>query len=98
MTLLQKEFFSAGTVRMNGKNLPKSDQLQSDVFFIPDGWSLYNKPVHMLSNFLAAHHVQKVKRQMENSSEEAEVKCPFVIQEYNKHIRDVELMDHKKVC
>ena len=107
--LLNHKIGSAGTVRLNRKNLPKSEQLPNDqsmnkgdmvsfesnaVYFTK--W-MDNKSVHMLSNILATLPVQDVQRKKKKSSGKDVVKCPFVVQQYNKHMGGVDLMDQKKV-
>ena len=50
----------------------------------------------MLSNFLAHLPEQVVQRKKKKSSGKNVVKCPFVLQQCNKHMGDVDLVDQKK--
>ena len=107
--LYGKKIFSAGTVRINRKNVPKKELIPTDkemgrgdavsfesnhVFFTK--W-LDNKAVHMVSNFLAVEPVHEVKRRIQGSSEKKNISCPVVIQKYNEHMGGVDIMDQKKV-
>ena len=98
LSLLQQGILSAGTVRKNRKNLPKSELLPCDkdmnkgdmVCFESNGiyftkW-MDNKPVYMLSNFLATHPVQEVQRKKKGTFDKDAVRCPFVVQQYNKNM------------
>ena len=106
--LLKRGILSAGTVRLNRKNLPRNDLPEdkamnkgdmvcfesNEIYFTK--W-MDCKAVHMLSNFLATQPVQDVHRKKKGSSAKQSIKCPYVIQQYNQHMGGVDLMDQKKV-
>ena len=108
-TLLQQGIYSCGTVRPNKKKLPKSDKVLSkeemskgDMICLASKRIYYtkwmdNKPVHLLSNFIAAHPVNKVERNMKGSSSKVTTKTPHVVKKYNEFMGGVDLMDQKKV-
>ena len=96
--LLKRGIWSEGTVRLNRKNLPKSELLPNGksmnkedmvsfesnaVYFTK--W-MDNKSVHMLSNFLATLPAQDLQRKKKKCSGKDVVKCPFVVKQYNKHM------------
>ena len=103
--LFHKKSFSAGTVRINRKNVPKKGLIPADkdmergdaiclksnhVFFTK--W-LDNWPVHMISNFLAVDPKHKVKRRFHGSREKITISRPIVIQKYNEYMGGVDIMD-----
>ena len=106
--LLQKDIFSAGTVRANRKHLPKAPQVKPDKAmergevqaFEAEGirfvkW-MDNKAVLMLSNFISVHPLKEVKRRKKGTSTSEMVSCPAVIEQYNNHMGGVDIMDQKK--
>ena len=107
--LLQNGIFSAGTVRINRKNLPDKAKLpedkamkrgemvclsSNDVYFTK--W-MDNRPVHMVSNFLGTHPVDQVHRKSKGNERKVAVDCPAVVRQYNKFMGGVDVMDQKKV-
>ena len=106
--LLQKNIFSAGTVRANRKHLSKAPQVKPDKAmerrevqsFEAEGirfvkW-MDNKAVLMLSNFISVHPLKEVKRRKKGTSSSEIVSCPAVIEQSNNHMGGVDIMDQKK--
>ena len=58
---------------------------------------LDNRPVHMISNFLAVDPKHEMKRRFRGSREKITISCPIVIQKYNEYMGGVDIMDQKKV-
>ena len=106
--LLEKDIFCTGTVTPSRKLLPKKDvpsdkdMKRGDVrSFEASGincvkW-MDSKPVHMLSNFLAADPKHEIKRRKKRSEEQEKVICPNVANQYYNFMGGVDLIDQKKV-
>ena len=107
--LLRNGIYSAGTVRINRKNLPDKEKIpedkkmdrgqmvcfsSNDIYFTK--W-MDNKGVHMLSNFLGTHPIEQLQQKSKGKKEKFAVQCPSVIHKYNKLMGGVDLMDQKKV-
>ena len=106
--LLQRKIFSAGTVRVNHKNLPKANvpsdksMKRGDVACFTSNGIFYvkwmdNKAVYMAPNYLSAFPTFDVKRRKKGSSQKDTFKSPAVVKQYNKYISKVDIMDQKKV-
>lgn len=52
-----------------------------------------NKPVTLISSFVGAEPVQKIKRYSKEEKRKVEVDCPQLVKEYNKHMGGVDLAD-----
>ena len=68
---------------------------KSLVFLGLNKW-MDSKAVHMLSKFSALHPVKQVKRRIKGYKNKDAVKCPLVIQQHNKYMGEVDIMDQKK--
>ena len=109
LNLSQRGLFSAGTVRINRKGLPKQDKVSTDKQMKKGDMVCYeskgiyytkwmdSKGVHMLSYFLQAYPVQKISRKVKGSQTKQAVKCHNVVHQYNQGMGGVDIMDQKKV-
>ena len=69
---------------------------KSLVFLGLNKW-MDSKAVHMLSKFSATHPVKQVKRRIKGYKNKDAVKFPLVIQQHNKYMGEVDIMDQKKI-
>ena len=106
--LLKRKVYSAGTVRVNRKNMPKEgvpvdkEMERGDVACFRSGEINFvkwkdNKGVLMLSNFLSSQPFHEVKRKKKGSSNKEAARCPAVVKMYNDYMGGVGIMDQKKV-
>ncbi|XP_046688364.1 piggyBac transposable element-derived protein 3-like [Homalodisca vitripennis] len=105
--MLEKQLMACGTVRSERKEMPKclkSDKEMSrgDIDFASTDkgvscvkW-MDNRSVLMISNFISPLGKVTVERRQKGSNEKVKIDCPKMVNEYNKYMGGVDLMDQKK--
>lgn len=107
--LAKEGIYSLGTIRRNrlpNCKLPTEAQMKHEdrgtsYEFVAsiDGMDVSflvwkdNKYVNLISSFARTHPETMVKRYDRKQKRTVDVKCPFVIQEYNRHMGGVDLLD-----
>ncbi|CAG4969354.1 unnamed protein product [Parnassius apollo] len=52
-----------------------------------------NKAVTLISSYVGAEPVEKIKRYCKDSKNKVDVDCPQIVKDYNKHMGGVDLAD-----
>lgn len=52
-----------------------------------------NKPVTLISSYVATEPVEKIKRYCKEAKGKVDVDCPQIVKEYNKHMGGMDLAD-----
>ena len=107
--LAKKGIYSVGTIRRNrlascklpsDKDIKKDPRGKSFECFANiddiDVCSLCwkdNKVVNLLSTFVSAQPIEKIKRYDKTIKQRVEIDCPNIIKQYNKHMGGVDLAD-----
>ena len=109
--MLHKNIHSVGIIRSNRKHMPKAShaKLPSDndinkgdvKAFEAIGINLVkwmdNKAVLMLSNYVSAYSLQKIKQRQKELEQSEAVSFPCLVKLYNKHMEGVDIMIQKKL-
>lgn len=106
--MLEKKLLACGTVRSERKEMPKclkseKEMKRGDIDFAStdNGVScvkwMDNRSVLIMSNYISPLDKVTVERRLKGSNDKVKINCPKMINEYNKYMGGVDLMDQKKV-